>query len=249
MASASPLHATVARSASSTVATATRSSPSTLPYPQSPHPLRLAWSSDGQQIFATSEDGKIRSTGSQRAELQLPNANDGYYAHSIALAPNGKFIATFADRTISLLDTSTLTRISPVIEGGERIWSIAISSDGSYLATGQIDGEIIIYNINDIPPGSHGPSHASICRMWREDEKDETLPAVLLAQGWCRPTPAIPCWPFPECYVGCPSDPDGSVTPVQAQCHELPHPRRYILGAPFSTYMFFMSFRELGGVL
>ena len=128
----------------------------------------LAWSSDGQHIFAAAKDNKVRSfdvsTGSQVAESQiLRDRNDDYDVYSIALAANGKFIATFADRSISLLDVSTLARICPVIQGGERIWSIAISTDNSCLATGQVYGKIILYRLNGILPDSYGPFHVSVC--------------------------------------------------------------------------------------
>ena len=126
----------------------------------------LAWSSDGQQIFATSEDKKIRSfnvsTGSLLVESQI--LHDGHdNVHSIALAANGKFIATFADRTISLLDTSTLTRIVPVFEDSEQIWSLTISPDSSYLATGRRDGKIVIRDLGKIIPDVYGPLNVSIC--------------------------------------------------------------------------------------
>ncbi|KAG8219313.1 WD40-repeat-containing domain protein [Butyriboletus roseoflavus] len=121
----------------------------------------LAWSSDGQQIFATSEDRKIRtfdvSTGSQLAELQITGGS-----YSLALAPNGKFIATFGDHSIWFLGTSTLSRMGPVIkESGIR--SIAISQDSSYLATGRYDGKIVIRHLDGVLPDLYGPFHASIC--------------------------------------------------------------------------------------
>ena len=127
----------------------------------------FTWSSDGQQIFAASEDNKIRCfnvlTGSQLKESQiLRDRNDGDDVYSIALAPNGKFIATFADRSISLLDVSTLTRICPVVKGGEGIRSIAISTDSSYLAAGQVDGKIILYHLDKILLNSYGPFHVGI---------------------------------------------------------------------------------------
>ena len=127
----------------------------------------FTWSSDGQQIFAASKDNKIRcfdvSTGSQLKESQiLRDRTDGDDVYSIALAANGKFIATFADRSISLLDVSTLTRICPVIKRDERIWSIAISTDSSYLAAGQVDGKVIIYHLDKILPDSYGPFHVGI---------------------------------------------------------------------------------------
>ncbi|KAG8219312.1 WD40-repeat-containing domain protein [Butyriboletus roseoflavus] len=110
----------------------------------------LAWSSDGQQIFATSKDNKINcfdvSTGSQLTEsLQITGGN-----YSLALAPNGKFIATFGDHSIVFLDTLTLSRTGPVIEKSEQIRSIAISQDSSYLATGRYDGKIVVRHLNGV---------------------------------------------------------------------------------------------------
>ena len=126
----------------------------------------LAWSSDNQQIFAASLENTIRSfntsTGSQLAESQtLHDGNNN--VNSIALAANNKFIATFADHSISFLDTTTLAQIGPVIEDGEQTWSIAISADSSYLATGGDEGEIVMRDLGKVLPGLYGPFHVSIC--------------------------------------------------------------------------------------
>ena len=125
----------------------------------------LAWSSDGQRVFAASKDNTIRSfntsTGSQLVESQIlrDGTND---VPSLALAANSKFIATFTQNySISFLDTSTLVQIGPVIEDSERIWSIAISSDGSQLATGKSNGKIAIRDLSKILPDSYGPFHVS----------------------------------------------------------------------------------------
>ncbi|KAG8220501.1 WD40-repeat-containing domain protein, partial [Butyriboletus roseoflavus] len=132
----------------------------------------LAWSRDGQQIFAASHDNKIKSfdisTGSLLAESQALHDGDGDVA-SIAVAPNNPFIATFADRSISFLDTSTLTRIGPVIDDGERIRSISISADSSHIATGGYEGKIVIRDLAKIMPGLYGPFNASS----REQMQDE----------------------------------------------------------------------------
>ncbi|KAG8215441.1 WD40-repeat-containing domain protein [Butyriboletus roseoflavus] len=126
----------------------------------------LAWSSDGQQIFATSKDKKIRSfdvsTGSQFTELQI--LSDSY---SLALAPNDKFIATFGSRSIAFLDTSTFSQTGPVIEESEWILSIAISQDSSYLAIGREDGKMVIRHLNGVLGDSYGPFRVST----REDER------------------------------------------------------------------------------
>ena len=123
----------------------------------------LAWSNDNQQIFTTSDDYKVRSfavsTGSQIAES--PNRLVG--CKSISLAPNGKYIATYAGRSISFLDPSTLSLISivPVVEDSKDIFSIAITREGSHLATGQAEGRVTVRNLGSILPDSHGPFHVS----------------------------------------------------------------------------------------
>jgi hypothetical protein len=121
----------------------------------------LAWSNNGQQIFAPSKGHKIRSfdvpTGSQLAELQV----HGGPVFSIALAANGKFIATFTGHSITFWDTSTLTQIGPVVEDSQRIRSVALSPDCSYLATGGFDGNITIRNLNNILPDLYGPFRVS----------------------------------------------------------------------------------------
>ena len=125
----------------------------------------LAWSSDGQRIFAASESDKISSfdvsTGAQLAELQIPSRLIRG-VHSLALAPNCKFIATFAHQSISFLDASTLAQAGPVIED-TNIRSIAISQDNTYLATGHFYGKIIVRNLSQILPDLYGPFHVSIC--------------------------------------------------------------------------------------
>ncbi|KAH0834955.1 WD40-repeat-containing domain protein [Lanmaoa asiatica] len=124
----------------------------------------LAWSNNGQQIFAVSNNKKIKSfdvsTGSQCAESQI---FDGGGVYRIVLAANGKFIATYyADCSISFLDPSTLVPIGPAIEDSATIKSIAISPDDSYLAIGRGDGKITMHDLGGILPEVYGPFHVSI---------------------------------------------------------------------------------------
>jgi WD40 repeat protein len=130
-------------------------------YPSTP----LAWSNNGQQFFAASSDLKIKSfdvsTGSQLAESQA----HVQVVPSIALAASGNFLATFVDRSISFWDISTLVRIGPVIEDSQRIYSIALSPDCSYLATGGWDGNITIRNLNNVLPDLDGPFSVSIMHL------------------------------------------------------------------------------------
>ena len=126
----------------------------------------FAWSGDGQRIFSASRDNKIRafdaSTGTQLTESQSFDING---TPSIALATNGKFIATLADRSITLLDTSTLARVGPVVEDDEQIRSVAISLDSTRLATGRHDGKIAIRDLRKILPELCGPVSVSICTL------------------------------------------------------------------------------------
>ncbi|KAF8128533.1 WD40-repeat-containing domain protein [Boletus edulis] len=139
-------------------------------YPITP----LAWSNDGKHIFATSADKKLKSfdvsTGSQLAESRTLDGT----VESIALAGNGKFIATFASHSISFLDTSTLTEICPAIEDSEDVRSIALSPQTSHLVTGQCKGKIAVRNLGSILPDPYGPFHATARHDQQHDEHAST---------------------------------------------------------------------------
>ena len=128
----------------------------------------LAWSSDGQRIVSACRDNKIRafdSTGSQLAESQiLGDGSTGHNVYSIALAANGKFVASLTSQSTSFLDTSTLEQIGPVIKDSQQMRSIAMSPNSKYLATGKRDGKILIQDLGNILPDSYGPFHvSSVC--------------------------------------------------------------------------------------
>ena len=145
----------------------------------------LVWSNNGQQFFAASEDRKIKSfdvsTGSQLAEAQVQG---GGRLKSIALATNGKFLATFVDHSISFWDTSTLTQIGPVVENSRNVYSIALSPDFSHLATGGDEGKITIRNLNNILPDVYGPFRVSIYTFTISSDKSHNVfPLWILPLG------------------------------------------------------------------
>ena len=130
----------------------------------------MVWPPDGQ-LFAMSEGGKIKSfdtsTGSQLAECQIHSYSSGDII-SIALSANNKFIASFAGRSVSFWDTSTHTQLGSLLKDDEGIRSIALSPDGTHLATGGHNNKTItIWNLSDILPESYLPVTVSThSRCW-----------------------------------------------------------------------------------
>ena len=122
----------------------------------SPYNTSLAWSNDGRQLFIASYAGKIKCfhvSGSFLSWTEWDVQVDNQPV-SIALAGNGKFIASASSRFVSFWDTSTHARIGPVIEQSERVWSIALSNDG-HLASGGDDQKIILRNLRATLPRSY----------------------------------------------------------------------------------------------
>ena len=113
----------------------------------------IAWSMDGERLFATSIDSKIKSfdasTGSQVAEWKIHD-NDDSDRMCVAVTANNTFIACSASRFISFWDMSTHTQIG-IVEDSEHIKSIALSPDGSRPASGSTDlGRISIWGLSSV---------------------------------------------------------------------------------------------------
>ena len=126
----------------------------------SPYNTSLAWSNDGGQLFVASYAGKIKCfhvSGSFLSWMDWDIQTDNRPV-SIALASNGKFIAAASSRFVSFWDTETHSQIGPVIEQSERVWTVALSSNG-YLASAGDDKKIIIRSLKNILPRSYCVNH------------------------------------------------------------------------------------------
>ena len=124
----------------------------------------IAWSMDGERLFATSKDNKIKSfdasTGSQLAEWKIHDNNDSDRM-SIAVAANNTFIACCAGRFVSFWDTSAHTQIG-IVEDSENIKSITLSPDGCRLASGSREsGRIIIWDLSSVLEESYISTNVS----------------------------------------------------------------------------------------
>ena len=87
-----------------------------------------------------------------------PNILD--HSYSMSLAGNNKFIAAVTRDAIMFLDTSTLATVGIAIEGE---WSSGISLDSSRVATGRVDGKIVIHDLTNLLPEFYGPFEVSTC--------------------------------------------------------------------------------------
>jgi WD40 repeat protein len=116
----------------------------------------IVWSSDGW-LFAVCKGGTIKSfdtaTGSQVAEWNIHSED----LRSIALSTDNKSIASLAGHSVSFWDTSAHSQLGNVSEDDD-VRSIALSPDGTRLATGGRDNKTItIWNLSDILPESYLP--------------------------------------------------------------------------------------------
>ena len=121
----------------------------------------IVWSS-AHHILALTLGNVLRhirvDTGtifSEWAALGEPQPNYNY--GSIALSSNGRFIASFVGSSLTFWDTSTRAQFGPVFEHPQApyLYSLALSPDNNYLATGGWGGIITLYNLTGIIPTSH----------------------------------------------------------------------------------------------
>ena len=95
-------------------------------------------------------DGQIKqfkaSTGSAVSEWPIPDTDQ---FSCIALPKHGEFIACSTQRTVTLWDTATHTRVG-LIQHPQEIRSIVLSPDDLFIAISGRDGKIIIQSLSRI---------------------------------------------------------------------------------------------------
>lgn len=113
----------------------------------------LAWSSDGDILFAGCVDGSIKRFNSNNGQLCSSCKQHTDVVSSILLTHNGKVIATASwDRTVRFFEAVTFQQIGPALKHDAQVHSIAISPDDSYLVSAVRDPNIRIWNLRTIAP-------------------------------------------------------------------------------------------------
>ncbi|KAJ8597176.1 WD40 repeat-like protein [Rhizopogon salebrosus TDB-379] len=114
----------------------------------------VLWSAGGQQLISSSGDKTIKfwdvSNGSQ-IKIGQP-CTDGHtgWIDSLAISSDNTFVATASnDKTVRLWSTTTHQQIDQALEHTDEVYCVAISPNGTLLASGGRLGEVYMWSIGD----------------------------------------------------------------------------------------------------
>ncbi|OAX31606.1 WD40 repeat-like protein [Rhizopogon vinicolor AM-OR11-026] len=114
----------------------------------------VAWSPDGQQLVSASKDKTVKSWNSSSG-LEIGEPYTGHIGriNSHAISSDGSFIATAAselnDKTVRLWSTKTHQQIGQALEHPSWVYCVAISPDGTLLASSGQDGVVYLWSIRE----------------------------------------------------------------------------------------------------
>ena len=104
-----------------------------------------AISRDQRQLVSVDPFGEVKFVDLKQNRIQsIPHVHRDH-GRAAAFSPDGKWIATAAERVI-LWDAATLTKIGP-LEYESIVWSVDFSPDGRWLVSTHGDGAILVWDV------------------------------------------------------------------------------------------------------
>ncbi|MEV6871639.1 hypothetical protein [Amycolatopsis sp. NPDC051128] len=114
---------------------------------------QIAISPDGVWLTAAAEDGTIRSWAIDSVPAPAPADHQGPF-RDLVVAESGQFAAVSADKAVQLWEADGTPR-ARLSAPADRVNSLAISADGTWLATGDRNGTLRLWDAD-------GGQHATI---------------------------------------------------------------------------------------
>ncbi len=106
----------------------------------------VALSPDGKQRASVTTGGDVKIIDLKSEKLLYTRHGHFDHGRSVAYSPDGKWLATAAERII-LWDAKSLEKIAP-LEYESIVWSVAFSPDGKWLVSTHGDGAILVWDVS-----------------------------------------------------------------------------------------------------
>ncbi|KAG2118685.1 WD40-repeat-containing domain protein [Suillus discolor] len=112
----------------------------------------VVWSPDGQQLVSASDDKTIKFWDSSNGfQIGLPCTGHTGIIYSLAISSDDSFIATAShDTTVRLWSTKSHLQIGQALKHTTYVDCVTISPSGELLASGDCDGNIWLWSIENI---------------------------------------------------------------------------------------------------
>lgn len=103
-------------------------------------------SPNGKQRVSITSSGDVKVVDLKSQKLLSTRHAHFDHGRSVAYSPDGKWLATAAERII-LWDAKSLEKVAP-LEYESIVWSVAFSPDGKWLVSTHGDGAILVWDVN-----------------------------------------------------------------------------------------------------
>ena len=113
----------------------------------------MVFAPDGKTMYSAGSDGKILKwlVGQEQPTAQVFATTENVLYRNLVTSPNGKWMAagTF-ESGIELYNLEEGQKVTTLERGQSNIWSTAFMPDGNSLITTNNDGELVVWNLEDL---------------------------------------------------------------------------------------------------